>query len=130
MPPPAKLLVAFSALGLPMRPLPRLAAAELGRVIGNFLGRQGLTLDDIGRFVCHPGGPKVIDAYENVLGVGFPGTTEARLSSRDYGNMSAASVMFVLEHMLNSSLVPGEQWGPALLTALGPGFTAGFVVLA
>ena len=44
--------------------------------------------------------------------------------------MSAASVMFVLERMLNSALGAGEEWGRALLTALGPGFSAGFVVLA
>ncbi len=112
------------------RDIPRLVAAELGRVLGDFLGRHGLALGDIGRFVCHPGGPKVIDAYETVFGVGFPGASEARRSLCDYGNMSAASVMFVLERVLDLALGAGEEWGRALLTALGPGFSAGFVVLA
>jgi alkylresorcinol/alkylpyrone synthase len=112
------------------RDIPRLVAAELGRVLRDFLGLHGLAPGDIDRFVCHPGGPKVIDAYESVFGAGFPGASEARRSLSDYGNMSAASVMFVLERMLDSALGAGEEWGRALLTALGPGFSAGFVLLA
>lgn len=112
------------------RDIPRLVATELDRVARDFLGLHGLALGDIGRFVCHPGGPKVIDAYETVFGVDFAGVTEARRSLRDYGNMSAASVMFVLERMLDAARGAGENWGCALLTALGPGFSAGFVVLA
>jgi alkylresorcinol/alkylpyrone synthase len=111
------------------RDIPRLVTAELGPVLRDFLTRQGLSLGDIGRFVCHPGGPKVIDAYETVFGANFPGVAEARRSLRDYGNMSAASVMFVLERVLDSAGAAGEDRGRALLTALGPGFSAGFVVL-
>jgi predicted naringenin-chalcone synthase len=47
----------------------------------------------------------------------------------EFGNMSAASVLFVLQAMLDSAKAAGEDWGRALLTALGPGFSAGFVVL-
>ena len=112
------------------RDIPRLVAAELGPVLDDFLARHGLALSDINRFVCHPGGPKVIDAYETLFGDGFPGAAEARRSLCDYGNMSAASVLFVLERLLASTRGAGEEWGRALLTALGPGFSAGFVVLA
>ena len=48
---------------------------------------------------------------------------------RDYGNMSAGTVMFVLERMLAAARVTGERWERALMNALGPGFTAGFLVL-
>jgi alkylresorcinol/alkylpyrone synthase len=48
---------------------------------------------------------------------------------RDFGNMSAASVLFVLERVLAKTRKGGETWRRALLTALGPGFTAGFVLL-
>jgi alkylresorcinol/alkylpyrone synthase len=112
------------------RDIPRLVAAALGPVVGDFLARHGFALGDINRFVCHPGGPKVIDAYESLFGDGFPGAAEARRSLCDYGNMSAASVLFVLERLLASTRSAGEKWGRALLTALGPGFSAGFVVLA
>jgi len=111
------------------RDIPRLVTAELGPVLCDFLTRHGLALGGIDRFVCHPGGPKVIDAYETIFGANFPGAAEARRSLRDYGNMSAASVLFVLEEMFDSARVAGGPWDRALLTALGPGFTAGFVVL-
>jgi alkylresorcinol/alkylpyrone synthase len=111
------------------RDIPRLVAAELSPVLRDFLTRHQLSLGNIDRFVCHPGGPKVIDAYETVFGAGFAGAAEARRSLREFGNMSAVSIMFVLEAMLDSARSVGENWGRALLTALGPGFSAGFVVL-
>ena len=111
------------------RDIPRLVTTELGPVVHDFLARNGLGLGDIARFVCHPGGPKVIDAYEAVFGAGFSGAATARRSLADYGNMSAASVLFVLEAMLTDAHDAGEPWGRALLTARGPGFSAGFVVL-
>ena len=106
------------------RDIPHLVTTKLAPVVHDFLSRHGMTRRDIDHFVCHPGGPKVIDAYESVLGAGFAGAAEARESLRDYGNMSAVSVMFVLERML-----AGGMSGRALLTALGPGFSAGFAVL-
>ena len=111
------------------RDIPRLVTGELGPVLGDFLTRHGLTLDDIDRFVCHPGGPKVIDAYETILGTGFRGAAAARGSLARFGNMSAASVLFVLDDVLAAARDDGESPGRVLVTALGPGFSAGFVVL-
>ena len=111
------------------RDIPRLVTGELGPVLGDFLAQHGLTLDDIDRFVCHPGGPKVIDAYETILGAGFRGAAAARRSLARFGNMSAASVLFVLEDVLAEARDDAEPRGRMLLTALGPGFSAGFVVL-
>lgn len=111
------------------RDIPRLVTAELGPVVRDFLTRHRLSLGDIDRFVCHPGGPKVIDAYETIFGADFPGAAEARRSLREFGNMSAVSVLFVLDAVLDSARAANENWGRALLTALGPGFSAGFVVL-
>ena len=109
------------------RDIPRLVAAELGSVAADFLARQSLASADIGRFACHPGGPKVIAACEEAFGLA-PGTLDhERTVLRDYGNMSAASVLFVLDRVLASA--SKEPWRHALMTALGPGFTAGFVLL-
>jgi alkylresorcinol/alkylpyrone synthase len=108
------------------RDIPRLVTNELGPLVRDFLGRHGLTLAEIDRFACHPGGPKVIDALETVFGAGFAGAAAARRSLAEHGNMSSASVLFVLEQMLADA---GNDWGRALVTALGPGFSAGFVVL-
>jgi alkylresorcinol/alkylpyrone synthase len=65
----------------------------------------------------------VIDAYERAFELGPGVLSDARGVLRDYGNMSAASVLFVLERAL------ALDWDRALMTALGPGFTAGFMVL-
>jgi alkylresorcinol/alkylpyrone synthase len=111
------------------RDIPRLVEGQLAPVLDAFLDRHRLSRGDIDRFVCHPGGPKVIDAYETVFGGDFPGAAEARQSLRDYGNMSAVSVMFVLDQILRSCGERGEAFGRALMTALGPGFSAGFVLL-
>jgi len=105
------------------RDIPRLAADRLGEAAVDFLRQHGWALGDIDRFVCHPGGPKVIDACERAFGLPSGQLDDARGVLRDYGNMSAVSVLFVLSRMLD------EEWQRALLTALGPGFTAGFVVL-
>jgi alkylresorcinol/alkylpyrone synthase len=106
------------------RDIPRLVTERIGAVARDFLIHHGLALGEIDRFVCHPGGPKVIDAYEHAFGLGRGVLGDTRAVLRDYGNMSAASVLFVLERALE------RQWERALVTALGPGFTAGFVVLS
>jgi alkylresorcinol/alkylpyrone synthase len=81
-------------------------------------------LDDIDAFVCHPGGAKVLTALEQAYGLAAGTLAEGRRVLRDYGNMSAATVLFVLERMLRH----GSK-GRMLLSALGPGFTAGFLIL-
>jgi alkylresorcinol/alkylpyrone synthase len=112
------------------RDIPRLVTRELGSVVREFLGR--LALGDIDRFVCHPGGPKVIDAYEAAFDLGPGVLVEVRRALAEYGNMSAASVLFVLERILEPArgTEGWEHWEHALLMALGPGFSAGFALLA
>jgi alkylresorcinol/alkylpyrone synthase len=107
------------------RDIPQLIERRFRGAADEFLARHGLTVDDIDRFVCHPGGAKVLDALELALGLRHGALDGARTVLRDHGNMSAASVMFVLERMLAA----GPRWNLALINALGPGFTAGFVLL-
>jgi alkylresorcinol/alkylpyrone synthase len=111
------------------RDIPRLIVSELGGIAGDFLSRHGLGFSDIDRFVCHPGGPKVLAACECAFGLEKGALAEARAVLREFGNMSAASVLFVLDRILARARANGETWQRALITALGPGFTAGFVLL-
>jgi alkylresorcinol/alkylpyrone synthase len=107
------------------RDIPELVTTHLHDVAVDFLAEHSLTLADIDEFVCHPGGAKVLDALETAFEL-QPGTLyTAREVLRDYGNMSAATVMFVLERTIREA----ARWRRALVSALGPGFTAGFTLL-
>jgi alkylresorcinol/alkylpyrone synthase len=107
------------------RDIPQLVATRLRKAAEDFLADHGLVLDDIDRFVCHPGGAKVVVALEEAFGLAPGALAGARRILRDYGNMSAATALFVLERMLCQA----PQWNFTMMTALGPGFTAGFLVL-
>jgi alkylresorcinol/alkylpyrone synthase len=111
------------------RDIPNLVTAQLRDVASEFLARHCLGIDDIECFVCHPGGAKVITALEHAFGLPEGALVEARAVLRDYGNMSAATVIFVLERILAKAQATGQPWERALMTALGPGFTAGFLLI-
>ena len=106
------------------RDIPALVQRDLRAATEAFLRRHDLTVADIDYFVCHPGGAKVLDALEEAFGLAPGALGHARATLRDYGNMSAATVIFVLKRMLAA----GVQ-GRMLMTALGPGFTAGFQLI-
>ena len=106
------------------RDIPALVRNDWRPALDSFLARNKVELPEISDFVCHPGGAKVIDALEAALDRAPGSLTEARSVLRDYGNMSAVTVLFVLQRML-----PRLNGGRYLMSALGPGFTAGFQML-
>lgn len=106
------------------RKIPDIVANDLRPVVERYLKAQGASPD---RYVFHPGGTKVIEAYEQALGLAPDALETARWALREYGNMSSPTVFFALQESLRrGALAPGEQ---ALLAALGPGFTAGLSLL-
>lgn len=105
------------------RDIPTLVRTQFREATDGFLRGRGLTLADIDGFICHPGGAKVITALEESFGVPEGTLDDARAVLRQYGNMSAATVLFVLERML------AHKRRRSLMTALGPGFTAAFLTL-
>ena len=105
--------------------IPSLVRDSLRPAVDDFLARQGLALDRIDRCLCHPGGTKVLAALESALDLESGTLDIERAVLRDFGNMSAATLLFILERALARGLPP-----LSLLTALGPGFTAGFVLVA
>jgi alkylresorcinol/alkylpyrone synthase len=108
------------------RDIPTLVRGDYRAASDRFLARQGLDLADIGAFLCHPGGAKVLTALEEAFEIPAEGLTHARDVLRSCGNMSAATVLFVLERALAAGDLPRH----ALMTSLGPGFTAAFLLLA
>ena len=111
------------------RDIPQLVTTQLRDVASDFLARHQFGFGDVDRFVCHPGGAKVVAALERAFDLEQGALAEAWGVLRDYGNMSATTVMFVLERVLAQARVGGGRWERALMNALGPGFTAGFLVL-
>ncbi len=106
------------------RSIPDFATRHFAEAVDAALAAASLSRADIDRFVCHPGGAKVIAAIETALDL-RPGSLDAeRTVLRDYGNMSAPTLLFVLRRALDRGAA-----GRLLACALGPGFTASFVVL-
>ena len=86
------------------------------------LGSVGLSLEDIRHPVIHPGGAKVLDAFEEVLGLEPGGLDISREVLREHGNMSSVTVLFILERFLaGTGYAPGDH---GMLSAMGPGFSA------
>ena len=106
------------------RDIPTIVKNEFRAATIGFLDGQGLATSDIDAYLCHPGGAKVLDALEEVLGVERGGLQHSRRVLRDYGNMSAATVLFVLDEALGC----GER-GRFLMSSLGPGFTCAFMTI-
>ncbi|MDQ4106955.1 MAG: stilbene synthase [Actinomycetota bacterium] len=82
----------------------------------------GVDFEELEHFVLHPGGAKVLDAFEEVLEIEPGGLTFSRGVLRDYGNMSAATVLFILDRFLQSGEFSSGDLG--VLSAMGPGFSA------
>jgi len=106
------------------RDIPALTRQEFREVAVTYLKENGLCLDDIDQFACHPGGAKVLDALEDAFQLQPGELTASRRVLRDYGNMSAVTVLFVLDTLLKQ-----KATGRYLLSSLGPGFTAAFQTL-
>ena len=86
-----------------------------------------LTIKDIQSWVCHPGGPKVLEAFEETLGLERNDLILTWDSLRDVGNMSSASVLFVLSDTITLRKPAVDSFG--LMMAMGPGFCSELVLL-
>jgi alkylresorcinol/alkylpyrone synthase len=106
------------------REVPKMADNHLGRAVDEFLADHGLTTDDIATWICHPGGPKVIDSIVHAIGLPLQALSHSTESMRDNGNISSASVLDVLRRTVADPPPPGSL---AVMLAMGPGF--GFELL-
>lgn len=100
--------------------LPDVIAEHFERATDSLLGRQGLTLKDVSHFVIHPGGVRILDRIESILGRHGGSARLSRDTMRDHGNMSSTTVVVILERLLATDPAPGR----ALLMSFGPGFGA------
>lgn len=101
--------------------IPRIVEALMRENVAGFLTRYGLTIDDVQHWILHPGGAKVITAYESALGIDPERLTHTRDVLRRYGNMSSGTIFFVLEAFAQRQTPRAGEYG--VLAVLGPGFS-------
>jgi alkylresorcinol/alkylpyrone synthase len=106
------------------RAIPPFIEAELAGAVDEMCAGMGIKREDIGRLCSHPGGVKVIDAIETALELPQGELNLEREVLHDYGNMSAPTVLFVLDRLLERGL-PDKT----MMTAFGPGFTCAGLLL-
>jgi len=108
------------------RDLAAVVQQYLGNDVTAFLAAHGLTTTDIGAWVTHPGGPKIIDAITESLSLPPQALELTWRSLGEIGNLSSASVLHVLRDTLAK---PPPSGSPGLMIAMGPGFCSELVLL-
>lgn len=107
--------------------VPRVVEENLLRNVEDFLAENNLTREDISTYIFHSGGPKVLEAMQSSLGLPQDALAPSWKSLREVGNLSAASVLAVLEDYLK--VHPGDPGTYSILAAMGPAFCSELVLL-
>ncbi|HET7657248.1 MAG TPA: 3-oxoacyl-[acyl-carrier-protein] synthase III C-terminal domain-containing protein [Bacillales bacterium] len=94
--------------------------------VEEFLASHRIGNEHIAHFIAHPGGKKVLEAYEKSLGISERLMNPSRKILNQYGNMSSPTVLFVLKEHMEQSIPEGEY---GLAAALGPGFSSELLLL-
>jgi alkylresorcinol/alkylpyrone synthase len=116
------LMVIFS------KSIPALVTDTMKGNVSMLLEPQGLDTTDLRHYILHPGGMKVLRAYEEALSIQQGGLAAAENVLRSYGNMSSCTVLFVLDEILRADRPPSAgEYG--LAGALGPGFSSELLLL-
>lgn len=107
--------------------VPELVRTYLGDDVRGLLKDHDLDVSDVARWISHPGGPKVIEAIQEVLGVDRHALALTWDSLRNIGNLSSASVLHVLRDTLDQRPADPGDWG--VVMAMGPGFCSELVLV-
>jgi alkylresorcinol/alkylpyrone synthase len=107
--------------------VPEIVRENVRADVDAFLARNGLERSSIRHWIAHTGGPKVLRAFEGSLELPEGALARSWKSLREVGNLSSASVLFVLAELLASGEPEGGDFG--LLMAMGPGFCSELVLL-
>ncbi|MGH3543322.1 MAG: type III polyketide synthase, partial [Mycobacterium sp.] len=119
--------VGANGLELVLSPdLPDVVEQYLPDDVTEFLAAHGLTAADVGAWVCHPGGPKIIEAITDSLALPPDALELTWRSLSEVGNLSSASVLHVLRDTISK---PPPSGSPGLMMAMGPGFCSELVLL-
>ncbi|PRZ09708.1 isopalmitoylresorcinol synthase [Isoptericola sp. CG 20/1183] len=118
-----------TGFGIVLSPeLPELLRAHLAGDVKDLLAPHDLTADDVGTWVVHAGGPKVVDAVRDALALSESDVARSRATLAAEGNLSSSSVLHVLAATLDDGAPRPGEW--AVLMAFGPGVAAELVLLS
>src|SRR5690606_22238277 len=106
--------------------VPETIAAHFPEIIHPFLERLGSDMDKLDYLIFHPGGKKIVETVERLFGPLGKNLDDTKETLRLYGNMSSATVLYVLERFMDREIPHGEQ---GLLLSFGPGFSAQRILL-
>lgn len=107
--------------------VPKVIRENLGSDVDRFLADHSLTRGDIGAWILHTGGPRVLEATEEALGLPRDALQISWDCLREMGNLSSASVLCVLERFMTRKRPAAGTW--SVLAAMGPGFCSELVLL-
>jgi len=99
--------------------VPHVIARDIGGLVAATLARRGLTIDAVGSWAVHPGGPRVLSSVEEAVGLPPAALAASREVLAAHGNMSSATILFILDRLLRSGAP-----APCVAIAFGPGLTA------
>ena len=106
--------------------VPETISNHFPRIIHPFLERNNLIIEDINHLIFHPGGKKIVQTIEDLFGSLGKNIDDTKEVLRLYGNMSSATVLYVLERFMDGDRQPGEK---GLMLSFGPGFSAQRILL-
>jgi predicted naringenin-chalcone synthase len=106
--------------------VPETIAEHFPDIVHPFLEKYGTTIEAVDHLVFHPGGRKIVQTVEQLFGKLGKNIDDTREILRQYGNMSSATVLYVLERFLEKDIPKGEQ---GLILSFGPGFSAQRVLM-
>lgn len=106
--------------------VPETIAAHFPEIIHPFLTKNNSSIEKVQHFIFHPGGKKIVRTVEDLFGTLGKNIDQTKEILRLYGNMSSATVLYVLEHFIDKPVPQGEQ---GLMLSFGPGFSAQKILL-
>ncbi len=106
--------------------VPKKIATHFPDVIHPFLEKYDMTIEDIDHLIFHPGGKKIVQTVEELFGHLGKNIDDTKAVLQEYGNMSSATVLYVLERFMDKKPKPGET---GLMLSFGPGFSAQRILL-
>ncbi|MUH36220.1 type III polyketide synthase [Zobellia amurskyensis] len=106
--------------------VPETISAHFPNIVHPFLEKHGTSIEAVDHLIFHPGGKKIVQTVEELFGAMGKNIDDTREVLRQYGNMSSATVLYVLERFMEKDIKQGEQ---GLILSFGPGFSAQRVLL-